>query len=448
MPVKDVLIKNACVITGRGPVFPDGFVHLAAGRVVALGASARAPAMKGMTVIDAGGCYVLPGFINPHMHLYSALARGISVGRMKTFGKVLEGLWWKLDRALSPEDIYVSAALGAVDAIKSGVTTLIDHHASYGAIGGSLGAVTEAMSDVGIRGSTCFEISDRRGRPARDEAVAESGLYLETIGNYVEDDPDFMFRGMVGLHASMTLSDASLGAARELMDMYGVGAHVHVEEGIEDLRTTGGKFGRTPIERLVEKGILRKGSLAIHCVHASDGDIELLRKCGTYVVHNPMSNLNNAVGIAPVLKMCGKGIPVAIGTDGMSAGVAGDIRLAAVLHKVGAGDAQAGWNEIMDAVWGVAPGIASEMFGMDIGVLRKGAAADVIIVDAVPPTPVTEENAWGHVLFGVLNSRVKTTIVGGDVRMRDFRLIGIDESALAKQAQKLAKRLWKRMTKK
>lgn len=445
MAVRDLLIKNACVITGDGKVYPGGFVHISGSRIKALGKGDKRLSGKDSTVIDAGGKYVLPGFINPHMHLYSYLARGIAVGRMKNFGQILEKLWWKLDRALTPEDVYVSAVLGSIEAVKAGVTTLIDHHASYGFITGSLGLISEALSDIGIRASTCFELSDRCGKGARDEAVAETGLYLESLKYHEEEDSDFLLRGMVGLHASMTVSDETLKDARELMDMYGVGAHVHVAEGIEDVRATKKKYGMSPVRRFAKAGILREGSLAIHCVHVDDGDIGLLKKSGTYVVHNPMSNLNNAVGVAPVLKMAKRGIPFAIGTDGMSAGISADVRLASVLHKIAAGDPQVGWCEIEGAVWGTAPKIVSDMFGYTVGKLKKNAAADVIIVDAVPPTPVTKGNAWGHVLFGILNSRVRTNIVAGNILMHDFELVGTDEAVLAAAGRKLAKKLWRRM---
>jgi cytosine/adenosine deaminase-related metal-dependent hydrolase len=250
---------------------------------------------------------------------------------------------------------------------------------------------------------------------------------------------------MLGLHASMTLSDATLDAARSIMDTFGVGAHVHVAEGQEDVEVTRKNFGLSPVARLAKKGILRPGTIAAHCVHVDARDIALLKKSGAFVVHNPMSNLNNAVGIAPVLEMCRKGIPVAVGTDGMSAGIAQDARLAAFLQKPAAGDAQAGGFEIRNALWEVAPAIASGQFGFEIGRIKKNAAADVIIIDAVPPTDVTKDNAWWHVLFGVLNSPVRTTIVGGKIRMRDFEITGIDETEVAAEARRLAGKLWRRM---
>lgn len=441
--MRDILIKNACIITGTGRAFPSGFVRVSDGKISALGNDAAWPRGSNALLIDAGGRYVLPGFINPHMHFYGVLSRGMGVGRMKTFGEVLKNLWWKLDRALTLEDVHISALVCGIEAIKSGVTTVFDHHASYGAVMGSLGTVAKAVSGLGIRASLCYEISDRNGKRARDMAASESALWLDFVASRSGGTEHFPLRGMVGLHASMTLSDATLDIARELMETYDVGAHVHVAEGVEDLKITKKMCGLTPAARLAKKGILKDGSIAAHCVHVSTADMNILKRCGVSVVHNPLSNLNNAVGVAPILSMARRGIPVMIGTDGMSAGISDDVRLAACLHNPTALDAQASGLMARSAVWENAPAFASKVFGVELGVIRKGAAADIIIVDAVPPTDVTGENAWWHVLFGTMNSPVRTVVALGRVIMRDFNIANVDEKAIAREAKRLAKRLWK-----
>lgn len=442
-----ILIKNACVITGAGPVFPSGCIHISNGEIAAVGPESDSRTThdaRRMTVLDACGRYVLPGFINPHMHFYGALSRGMPVRKMRKFSEVLKGLWWPLDQALSLDDIYISALSGGIEAVKSGVTTVFDHHASYGAINGSLSAISRALFEINMRASLCFEISDRNGKKARDAALRESAKWLDGVQTAAEKNPHITRRGMVGLHASMTLSDETLGLARELMEIYGVGAHVHVAEGGEDVAITKKSSRMTPVARLAKAGILDGNSLAAHCVHVSDNDIGLLKKSGVAVVHNPLSNLNNAVGIAPVLEFECYGIPVAIGTDGMSAGISGDVRLASVIHKIESKNAQGG-ADICRSVWKTAPRLASKQFGMDVGVIRKGALADIIIIDANPPTEVTGENAWWHVIFGVLNAPVRTTIIGGKIAMEDFQVAGVDEKFIAAEAQKLAKKLWRRI---
>ncbi|MBN1283630.1 MAG: amidohydrolase family protein [Proteobacteria bacterium] len=445
MPDRPIIVRNACIIAGRGRAIPCGFILARGGTIESLGDDSRAPDARGARAIDARGRYVLPGLVNPHMHLYGMLALGAPARRARAFGQVLERLWWRLDRALTLDDVHASALLGAIASVRAGVTTVFDHHASYGAIRGSLHTVSEAVRQVGLRACLSFEISDRGGRRLRDEAAEESASFLESIRARIAREPGCLQRGMVGLHASMTLSDATIEAARELMEVYGVGAHVHVAEGAEDVAATRRRFRITPAARFAEMGVLRRGSIAAHCVHVNGRDISLLKRSGATVAHNPMSNLANAVGVAPVLAMARAGVPVAIGTDGMSAGISQDALLASVVHRAGARDAQAGMREAAYAIWGAAPELASGAFGCGLGRLRRGAAADFIIVDAVPRTPVTAANAEAHLIFGALSAPVRTTIVAGRELMRDFEIRGFDEVSLAARARRLAARLWKRM---
>lgn len=442
-PASAILIKNACVITGGGVNYPNGYVYINDGVIVAVGPMSGLRKIVGAKIIDAKGSYCLPAFTNPHTHFYGALSRGMRVARMPKFGDVLKNLWWRLDQKLSIDDIFISTQVCAIEAIKNGVTTIFDHHASYGAIKDSLGTIARALKPFGIRASLCYEISDRNGKKARAEAIKESGDWLAHVGGCLERDREYPFRGMVGLHASMTLSDDTLKIARELADAYDVGCHVHVAEGREDLNIIGGLFGKTPVSRFVKSGVLNERSLAAHCVHVTGDDIKLLRTCKTTVIHNPMSNLNNAVGISPVVALQKLHVPVAIGTDGMSAGVFDDIKLAAFLHKLGTNDAQMGMNT-ESAVWGVAARLSSRIFEKDIGVIRKGAAADVIIADSKPPTEVNDANGWWHVLFGVMNSPIRTVFANGRMVMQDFELLGIKEEEIAKEARVLAKKMWKK----
>jgi len=443
MSKRSILIKNGCIITGEGHVFENGFVYVRDGIVLSIGDMSRSPRTSGVRIIDAKGAYVTPGLINPHMHLYSYMARGLFLsGNMKTFGGILKNLWWRLDEKLSLEDIYISAVLGLIDALKSGVTSVVDHHASYGAIKGSLAEICGAFMNVGLRGSICFEASDRHGKRVAREALNET---IDMLDGISADFGGGIIRGMVGLHASMTLSDEALSNAVKIMDGYGVGAHVHIAEGIEDVGDAKRRYSKSPVKRFFDAGILREGTLAVHCVHIDASDISILKRSGTFVIHNPMSNLNNAVGFAPVGLMHKKGIPVAIGTDGMSAGVANDIRLASVLHKSFVNDARTFWNETMRSVWNVAPRIMSGMFDTDIGTLKKGAAGDIVIFDSVPPTPVNASNAWAHFLFGVLNSRARTVVVDGKLLMEDFVPSIADEKIIARKAMELSKKLWKKL---
>lgn len=464
MGCRPVLIKNAKIISSAKRVIADGYVYLKNGFVFDVGSSKKVPRVSEATIIDAGGRVVLPGFINPHMHLYSQFAKGMAVPRMSSFGEILEKLWWKLDKALNEEDVYFSALLGLIEAIKSGVTTVFDHHASYGFIKGSLNTVSQAFLKTGVRGCLCFEVSDRHGNNARDDAIRENAEFLEscmknerakTISSLCKGGLGRALCGMVGLHASMTLSDHTLAEARREMDNYSVGAHIHVAEGPEDVADAKRKYKEIVVKRLYNEGILRENTIAAHCVHVDKNDLDILKRSGTFVIHNPLSNLNNAVGVAPFLEMHKKKIQVGIGTDGMSAGIFGDVKLASVLHKLGGGVRhslsdtlpllQAGFAETKRSTMEINPQIASGIFGVKIGVLEKGAVADLVISDYIPQTPLTNENIWGHILFGVMNLPVRTTICAGRVLMKDFEIKMVDEEKIVVEAKKCAKKLWNRI---
>ncbi len=426
-------------------VIGDGYLYVENGMVKSLGQVKNAPRGKSVQIIDAGGHVVLAGFINPHMHLYSQFAKGLTLSRMNSFGEILEKLWWRLDKALNEEDVYYSALLGLIDSIKSGVTTVFDHHASYGFIRGSLSTIAGAFLKTGVRGSLCFEVSDRNGGKARDESIRENASFLESCQKHVSKNASYPLRGMVGLHASMTLSDHTLAESRREMDNYGVGAHIHVAEGMEDVRDAKRKYKESVVRRLYNEGILREGTVAAHCVHVDGRDLDILKKSRTFVVHNPQSNLGNAVGVAPFIKMSGKRIPVGIGTDGMSASVTGDVKLASVLHRIVARKAGVGFAETKKAAMETNPQIASKIFGMKVGALQKGAAADVIISDYIPQTPLTNKNIWAHILYGVMNLPVRTTICGGRILMKDFEIKVVDEEKIAADARILSKKLWSRL---
>lgn len=432
------IIKNACIITcDGGRVIPDGFVQMDDDKITSVGDMAQLKVADGTHIIDAGGRIVMPGLVNAHMHLYSQFARGLAVPKMASFLEILDGLWWRLDKVLTGEDVLLSAKLGLIEAIKCGVTTVIDHHASYGCTKGSLEEIAKAFNDVGVRGVLCYEVSDRNGEKECETAIYEN----------LTSPQDGLIRRMFGLHASLTLSPATLKKVRKANEKLNLPYHIHVAEGPEDLEDARSQYGKSVVARLYDEGMLAPNSIAAHCIHINDDDIGLLKKSKAFVVHNPLSNMNNAVGRAPYLKMCAAGIPVGIGTDGMSAGIFGDVKAAAFVHKNSANDPQAGWMEVQNSTLKVNPTIASKMFGKDIGVLKAGAAADVIITDCIPFTRIDENNYWGHVLFGVANAKVHTTICAGKVLMEGYELKTIDEGTVIDEAKKLSQAMWKRFKK-
>ncbi|AET67025.1 putative selenium metabolism protein SsnA [Desulfosporosinus orientis DSM 765] len=393
--------------------------------------------------IDARGRLIMPGMINTHMHLYSTFARGMDAKSKppQNFGDILEGLWWKLDKLLTLDDVYYSGLTPLIECIKTGTTTIIDHHASPMAITGSLSILAKAAKEMGVRASFCYEVSDRNGEAIAEEGIKENADFIAAC--QAQADP--MVAGMFGLHASLTLSDQTLTKCCEEVKRLGAGFHVHVAEGREDLEDSLSKYGMRVVERLDKFGVLGPKTLAVHCVHIDNHEIELLKSSQTQVVHNPESNMGNAVGVTPVLEMLKRGVKVGLGTDGYTCDMFESGKVANVLHKHAAANPSVAWGEVPQMLYGNNPEIAANLFGGKFGELTEGAWADVIVVDYIPPTPLGSENWSGHLLFGVSGRSVETTIINGRVRMQDRKLIGIDEEAIGARSRELAQALWNRI---
>ncbi len=436
-----VWIRDGWVYTGgdRPQAFAGG-VLCAGGRIEAVGPDAElAPRAAGAETLEAGGRLVTPGFINAHMHLYSTLARGMGLKDPPPadFVQILERLWWRLDKQLTLEDLGPSAELPLVDALRAGVTTVIDHHASPGAIDGSLDALAEVALRLGLRFSTCYEVSDRDGPEAFRAGLAENLRFARRA----KGEP--LLAAMFGMHASFTLSDDSLRACAEAARGVGLACHVHVAEAASDAADARGRGHAGPLARLHALGALPPGSLAVHCVHTTPGEWRLAAEGGIDVVHNPQSNMNNAVGATPVEAMQAAGVRVGLGTDGMQADVRQDARAAFLLMHHRTGDPRTAWGEL-GRMLSTNRELAGALFGARLGALEPGAAADVVVYDYLPPTPLQADNFLGHLLFGLHQARARDVLVDGRVRLRAGEIPGLDEAALATRARALAERLWRR----
>jgi putative selenium metabolism protein SsnA len=436
------LISNATVITlGQdNRVIEDGAVLVDRGLIADVGPTAELKRKHACPVREARNRVLLPGFICAHHHLYSTMARGFAPPGepARTFGEILERLWWRLDRALSAEDVRLSALIPLVECIRNGTTTLIDHHASPSCRDGSLDIIADAVLQAGLRASLCYEVSDRNAPGA---GVQENDRFLGRL----EREPSPMLAGMVGIHAAFTVSDETLAACRGVAERRGVGYHIHVAEGVEDHRHCLEKYGQRTVARLVERGICGERSLFVHCINIDDDELQLIRQTGTMVVHNPESNMNNAVGVAPVLELMEAGVLVGLGTDGMSADMPAQMRCAYLLHRLARGDPRVAFCEAPQLLLWNNARIASRLFSVRLGVIEPGAAADLALLDYIPPTRLGADNFLGHFIFGMVDATVDTTIVAGKVLMEDKRILGLDEERLAARSRELASALWGRI---
>ncbi len=393
---------------------------------------------------DARQRFILPGMIIPHFHIYSALARGIPVNGepSENFLQILQKFWWRLDKKLTPEDIRFSAYVALIDSIKSGTTTLFDHHAGPGSVAGSLDILAAVFAEMGLRGCLSYEVSDRDGEKIARAGIAENIRFAEKCAR----QPSPSIAALFGLHASFTLSDETLRACREAADGLNLGFHFHLAEGKTDRRETKRKYGcRSPVQRLKKLGILRDHSIAAHAIDVDEKERRILKECGVTVVHNPQSNMNNGVGFADVTKMIDAGLMVGLGTDGMTTNLFREIQAAALLPKHEKRDPRAGGEWLKKIVTGNHARIASDIFQISLGRLQPGVCADLIFVKYDPPTPLYGDNFWQHLLFGFANSTVESTMAGGKFLMKDGEILVCDEEKILAGAREKAKKLWARL---
>ena len=266
---------------------------------------------------------------------------------MKDFPDILQRLWWRLDRALLDVDVEYSALVSLVDAIKQGTTTLIDHHASPNAINNSLDQVADAVQRAGVRAALCYEVTDRNGRDGTQAGIDENIRYLYSLQ---ERDSDLL-AGTFGLHASLSVSDGTLADCIAAAKDLNTGFHIHAAEHEVDEYDSLYKYNKRVIHRLADAGILGPKSIVAHCVHIDPAEMELLLQTGTWVTHQPRSNMNNAVGYSRPQRFGREtnggdgGNRVGLGTDGIGADMLEEFRVAFVRAR------EADVTTTPDTVW-------------------------------------------------------------------------------------------------
>jgi putative selenium metabolism protein SsnA len=442
-----MLIVNGTILTFGADkrVLPSGAVYYEGDTIVAVGRSAdlqqKYPQAE---ILDAAGKLVMPGLICAHTHFYGAFARGMAIPGppSENFMQILERLWWKVDRALTLEDSKYSALVALVDAIRHGTTTLIDHHASPNHIDGSLDALAEAAAESGLRVGLCYEVTDRNGPEGTLAGIAENVRFLKRLRN----NPNPKLGASFGLHAAFTVSDDTLDACVDAAKGLNTGFHIHVAEDKADEADSLKKYGVRVAERLEKKGILGPKTLVAHAIHVDAYEMDAFRATQTKISHQPRSNMNNAVGVAEVEKLLNRGITVGLGNDGFSNNMFTEIHVAYLLHKVSHGDPRVmPGDRLIEMAFNHNATIAGLFFAKPVGMLAPGAFADIILLDYVPYTPLTDDNYPWQVVFGMDGSHVTHTIAGGQMLMRDRQVLTLDEAVIAEKAARLAKGVWQRV---
>lgn len=375
--------------------------------------------------IDCNGMYVTQSFVNGHHHIYSALAKGMPAPKIRpaNFLEILEQIWWKLDKCLDPEMIAISALITAIECAKNGVTFVIDHHSSPGAIKGSLEAIAKAFNEVGISHLLCYEISDRDGSLKTNQALEETDDYLK------------VHQGLVGLHASFTVGDSTFKKAAALAEKHKTGIHIHLAEDNFDQTHCERTYKKSVVERIASFGGLNNSkSILVHCLHLTDIERKSIRNSPVWVAQNTESNLNNRVGF---FNSVGLGENIILGTDGMHSDM---LRSSKAAYFTGL-------NFDKTDLPGIYYRFRNTHRYLRQNNFEGNAENNLVVLDYKPQTSFHQGNFLGHFLFGIESKHIAHVISSGRLIVKDRRLVTVDEDLINKESIKLSEKLWDRMGK-
>lgn len=442
----DLLIRNGVLVTmdARRRILEDHTIAIEQGKVVEIGKTPDLQKKHSTAeILDASGRIIMPGIVCSHSHLYGMLLRGASlkITPPSDFTQILQRVWWPVDEAMNFEDAYASALVASVEFAKSGVTTFADTYSGPNSISGVLDHIARAVEEVGIRGFLAFEATERHSKEEGAEGVQENIRFAEKM----QSKPESKAKPLFSLHASFTVSDDLIKRVRALSAKYHVPITIHVSEGLGDLHHNLENYGKRTVERLRDVGLVGPEVVLAHCVNLDENEVNIVAQTNTGIAHNPMSNMLNAVGVAPVLRMLERKINVGLGNDGYIFDMFENIRSAYLLHRV--------YHKNPNAidpytVLEMATVNGAKLYGMEkeFGSIEPGKMADIIIIKPnVLPTPLNSSTVAGHLINTVDGDDVEAVLVNGKFVVKNKQLLTFDEEKAQSISQTAAARLWKRL---
>ena len=288
-----------------------------------------------------------------------------------------------------------------------------------------------------MRANLCYEVSERDGQEKCDQSIQENADFAK----WAKEQDDDMIKAMFGGHALFTISDKTFEKMVKANDGM-TGFHIHVAEGMNDVYDSLQNYGCRPINRLLYNGILGEKTMLGHCIHVSPAEMDIIKETNTMVCHNPESNMGNAVGCSPVLQLYNRGILIGLGTDAYTHDMLESLKVLLPMQRHNVCQPNVGWCEATGMLFQNNAKICSRYFKKPLGVLKPGAAADVIVMDYKPFTPFSDANIDGHMLFGMMGKNCRTTIINGKVLYKDREFVGIDEDKINAWCMEQSKKLW------
>ena len=440
----DLLIKNGILVTmdAKRRILEGYAVAVEAGRVVEVDRTENLERKHSRAeAIDATGRIVMPGIICSHSHLYGMLLRGASmnIDPPSDFTQILQRVWWPVDEAMSFEDAYASALVACLEFAKSGVTTFADTYSGPNSISGVLDHIAKAVGEVGIRGLIAFEATERHSAEEGAKGVQENVRFAEKV------KPESKARPLFSIHASFTVSDALIRRVKKLAQKYHVPITIHASEGLVDLHHNMENYGKRTVERLRDVGLLGPDVVLAHCVNLDEKEIGILAETDTGVAHNPMSNMLNAVGVAPLLQMLKRNVRVGLGNDGYIFDMFENMRAAFLLHRVYYKNPNA-IDPYTILEMATVNGAGLYEMGKEVGSIEPGKKADIILIKpSVLPTPLNANSVVGHLINTVDGDDVETVFVEGKPIVKNKKLVTFDEDKAQSIAQAAAAKLWDRL---
>ncbi len=440
------VIKNTRVIQTKAPieVLTGVDVVIKNDLIEKVGANAGAE-YKADKVIDGTGKTVVPGFVCGHHHYYSGLSRAmlISAGPQTDLIQILKEWWWRLDRALDEESLYWSSLICSIDAIKAGTTSVIDHHESPNFIDGSLSVLAKGMEEVGIRGITAYGITDRNyGMKEIKDGVAEGLRFAKEVDSRKAKGENVLCEAMMGGHAPFTIPQEGLELLADSMKQTGRGVHIHVAEGEYDHVWNHHFYNMDIVDRLDSFGMLTDNTLLVHGIYLNEHEIDKLNERNCFFAHNPRSNMNNEVGYS---KFIPKIKNLILGTDGCGGNMFEEGKIAFFKNRDANGPF---WPGDYLAALSKGNDFMEKYFkGDKLGRVEAGYKADLDILDYKNPTPLNENNAAGHFIWGMSSNCVESVFVNGKLVMENRSFPGLDLDEIYSKAAEVAQKVWERTDK-
>jgi putative selenium metabolism protein SsnA len=439
-----LIIKNGVLVTmdGKRRILEDHAVAIDAGKVIEVDRTSSLEKKHSRAeVIDASGRIVMPGIVCSHSHLYGMLLRGASLNiePPSDFTQILQRVWWPVDEAMNFDDAYASALVACLEFAKSGVTTFADTYSGPNSISGVLDHIAKAVEEVGIRGFIAFEATERHSVEEGARGVQENVRFAEKV------KPESKARPLFSIHASFTVSDQLIRQVKQLAQKYHVPITIHSSEGLGDVHHNLENYGKRTVERLHDVGLLGPDVVLAHCVNLDEHEIDLVAETKTGVAHNPMSNMLNAVGVAPILQMMKRNVRVGLGNDGYIFDMFENMRATFLLHRVHSKNPNA-IDPYMVLEMATINGAALYGVQSEIGSIEPGKRADIILIKpSILPTPLTAASVVGHLINTVDGDDVETVLVAGKPIVKGKKLLTFDEERAQSIAQTAAAKLWDRV---